>query len=58
MQWMYLVPLGFIVMNAMTQAMNMPEEQQVAGQSTSQGQVAQRAPTTATTTTTTTVRRR
>ncbi|CAL9762915.1 unnamed protein product [Musa acuminata subsp. burmannicoides] len=55
--WMYLVPLGFIVMNAMTQAMNMPEEQQVAGQSSSQGQVAQRAPTT-TTTTTTTVRRR
>ncbi|GER43204.1 ER membrane protein complex subunit 10 [Striga asiatica] len=25
--WMYLIPLGLIVMNAMTQAMNMPEEQ-------------------------------
>ncbi|KAG8390732.1 hypothetical protein BUALT_Bualt01G0114000 [Buddleja alternifolia] len=24
--WMYLIPLGLIVMNAMTQAMNMPEE--------------------------------
>lgn len=24
---MYLIPLGLIVMNAMTQAMNMPEEQ-------------------------------
>lgn len=29
--WMYLVPLGLIVMNAVTQAMNMPEEQ-AAGQ--------------------------
>ncbi|GLJ30643.1 hypothetical protein SUGI_0606820 [Cryptomeria japonica] len=39
--WMYLVPLGLIVMNAVTQAMNMPEEQAVgqasAGQSSSQG---------------------
>jgi len=26
-QWMYLIPLGLIVMNAVTQAMNMPEEQ-------------------------------
>jgi hypothetical protein len=26
-QWMYLIPLGLIVMNAMTQAMNLPEEQ-------------------------------
>ncbi|KAL9297066.1 hypothetical protein ACSQ67_022962 [Phaseolus vulgaris] len=25
--WMYLIPLGLIVMNAVTQAMNMPEEQ-------------------------------
>ncbi|KAG9138748.1 hypothetical protein Leryth_023810 [Lithospermum erythrorhizon] len=25
--WMYMLPLGFIVMNAVTQAMNMPEEQ-------------------------------
>ncbi|CAL9134401.1 unnamed protein product [Musa textilis] len=44
--WMYLIPLVFIVLNAMTQAMNMPEEQ-AAGQSTQ----AQRAPST-------TVRRR
>ncbi|KAK4282992.1 hypothetical protein QN277_014294 [Acacia crassicarpa] len=29
--WMYLIPLGLIVMNAITQAMNMPEEQ-AAGQ--------------------------
>ncbi|XP_059628636.1 uncharacterized protein LOC132271311 [Cornus florida] len=25
--WMYLIPLGLIIMNAITQAMNMPEEQ-------------------------------
>lgn len=30
--WMYLIPLGLIVMNAITQAMNIPEEQ-AAGQS-------------------------
>ncbi|XP_021890900.1 ER membrane protein complex subunit 10-like [Carica papaya] len=36
--WMYLIPLGFIVMNAMTQAMNMPEDQAGGGQSTSQVQ--------------------
>ncbi|XP_077229398.1 ER membrane protein complex subunit-like protein [Tasmannia lanceolata] len=43
--WMYAIPLGLIVMNAMTQAMNMPEEQ-AAGQPGSQaGQpVTQRAP--------------
>ncbi|KAI4302065.1 hypothetical protein L6164_035283 [Bauhinia variegata] len=35
--WMYLIPLGLIVMNAITQAMNMPEEQ-VAGQSGTQTQ--------------------
>ncbi|KAJ6297058.1 hypothetical protein OIU78_022729 [Salix suchowensis] len=29
---MYLIPLGLIVMNAMTQAMNLPEEQ-ATGQS-------------------------
>ncbi|KAI5648997.1 hypothetical protein M9H77_35002 [Catharanthus roseus] len=29
---MYLIPLGLIVMNAITQAMNMPEEQQGGGQ--------------------------
>ncbi|KAG0458561.1 hypothetical protein HPP92_023718 [Vanilla planifolia] len=42
--WMYLIPLGLIVMNAITQAMNLPEEQS-AGQAPSQGQqpIAQRA---------------
>ncbi|GMN26145.1 hypothetical protein TIFTF001_001194 [Ficus carica] len=33
--WMYLIPLGFIIMNAITQAMNMPEEQ-AAGQGQAQ----------------------
>uniref|UniRef100_A0A5B7BQY6 ER membrane protein complex subunit 10 n=1 Tax=Davidia involucrata TaxID=16924 RepID=A0A5B7BQY6_DAVIN len=37
--WMYLIPLGLIVMNAITQAMNMPEEQ-AAGQSAAQPQAA------------------
>ncbi|PWA78003.1 hypothetical protein CTI12_AA049180 [Artemisia annua] len=37
--WMYLVPLGLIVMNAMTQAMNMPEEQ-ASGQAGAQPQQA------------------
>ncbi|WOL00903.1 hypothetical protein Cni_G09616 [Canna indica] len=41
--WMYLIPLVFIVLNAVTQAMNMPEEQ-AAGQSAQGQQVAQRAP--------------
>jgi hypothetical protein len=31
-QWMYVIPLGLIVMNAVTQAMNMPEEQAGGGQ--------------------------
>ncbi|KAK5842806.1 uncharacterized protein LOC108476118 isoform X1 [Gossypium arboreum] len=35
--WMYLIPLGLIVMNAVTQAMNMPEEQ-ATGQVPAQGQ--------------------
>ncbi|XVF07010.1 hypothetical protein REPUB_Repub06bG0100700 [Reevesia pubescens] len=35
--WMYLIPLGLIVMNAITQAMNMPEEQ-ATGQGPAQGQ--------------------
>lgn len=26
-QWMYLIPLGLVVMNAVTQASNMAEEQ-------------------------------
>lgn len=30
--WMYLIPIGLIFMNAMTQAMNMPEEQATGGQ--------------------------
>lgn len=36
--WMYLIPLGIIVMNAITQAMNMPPEEQAGGQSASQTQ--------------------
>ncbi|CAA6663876.1 unnamed protein product [Spirodela intermedia] len=47
--WMYLIPLGLIVMNAITQAMNLPEEP-AAGQTASQTQQqgAQRAPSAAT----------
>lgn len=41
--WMYLIPLGLIVMNAITQAMNMPEEQ-AAGQPGSAQQPARVAP--------------
>ncbi|MCE3052458.1 hypothetical protein HAX54_052683, partial [Datura stramonium] len=37
--WMYLIPLGLIVMNAMTQAMNMAEDQ-TSGQAGAQGQQA------------------
>ncbi|GAB2277174.1 hypothetical protein Dimus_011881 [Dionaea muscipula] len=33
--WMYIIPLGLIIINAVTQAMNMPEEQAV-GQAASQ----------------------
>jgi hypothetical protein len=41
---MYLIPLGLIVMNAMTQAMNLPEEQ-ATGQSGAQPAAAiQRGP--------------
>ncbi|OVA11053.1 hypothetical protein BVC80_1741g27 [Macleaya cordata] len=40
--WMYLIPLGLIVMNAVTQAMNMPEEQAAGSQT--QPSAAQRAP--------------
>ncbi|XP_065874966.1 uncharacterized protein [Euphorbia lathyris] len=40
--WMYLIPLGLIVMNAITQAMNMPEEQ-----ATGQPAAVQRAPSSA-----------
>ncbi|KAL8159224.1 hypothetical protein V2J09_000761 [Rumex salicifolius] len=39
--WMYLVPLGFVLMNAMSQAMNMPEEQAGSG-----GQAAPAGPAT------------
>lgn len=41
--WMYLIPVGLIVMNAITQAMNMPEEQ-AAGQPGSAQQPARVAP--------------
>ncbi|XVF23358.1 hypothetical protein REPUB_Repub13aG0031400 [Reevesia pubescens] len=48
--WMYLIPLGLIVTNAITQAMNMPEEQ-ATGQVPAQGQpsagAVQRGPTSA-----------
>lgn len=47
--WMYVIPLGLIVMNAITQAMNMPPEEQARGQPASQPQqgasTAQRGPT-------------
>lgn len=48
LQWMYLIPLGLIVMNAITQAMNLPEEQ-AGGQVASQTQqtTQQRAPSAA-----------
>lgn len=39
---MYLIPLGLIVMNAITQAMNMAEEQ-VSGQAAGQAQPHQSA---------------
>jgi hypothetical protein len=39
LQWMYIIPLGLIVMNAVTAAAKIPEEQGQAG--------AQRAPTAA-----------
>lgn len=39
LQWMYIIPLGLIVMNAVTAAANIPEEQ-AAGQ----GQPGARAP--------------
>ncbi|CAO2832591.1 unnamed protein product [Amaranthus hypochondriacus] len=39
--WMYLIPLGLMLMNGMTQAMNMPEEQ---GSGQSGAQQAGRAP--------------
>ncbi|PKI45101.1 hypothetical protein CRG98_034485 [Punica granatum] len=44
--WMYLIPLGLIVMNAITQAMNMPEEQ-AGAQGQPGGGAAQRAPSSA-----------
>lgn len=39
--WMYAIPVALMVMNAVTQAMNMPEEQQ--GGAASQGQQAPQA---------------
>lgn len=46
--WMYMIPLGLIIMNAVTQAMNAPEEQP-AGQSATQAPqpIAQRGPSSA-----------
>ncbi|XP_078441486.1 ER membrane protein complex subunit-like protein [Wolffia australiana] len=44
--WMYLIPLGLIVMNAITQVMNLPDEPP-AGQGASQGQQQARAPSAA-----------
>ncbi|KAF8010812.1 hypothetical protein BT93_J1459 [Corymbia citriodora subsp. variegata] len=45
--WMYAIPLGLVVMNAVTQAMNMPPEEQAGGQAASQqgAAAAQRGPT-------------
>ncbi|KAJ4721579.1 ER membrane protein complex subunit 10-like [Melia azedarach] len=43
--WMYLIPLGLIVMNAITQAMNMPEE--AGGQAQQSAAAIQRGPSTA-----------
>ncbi|KAJ9169251.1 hypothetical protein P3X46_017461 [Hevea brasiliensis] len=42
--WMYLIPLGLIVMNAITQAMNMPEEQATGQAGAQQGAAVQRGP--------------
>ncbi|KAK1294254.1 hypothetical protein QJS10_CPB04g01913 [Acorus calamus] len=45
--WMYLIPLVLIVMNAFTQAMNMPEEQAAGrqpGSQTQQQQIPPRVP--------------
>ncbi|KAK9195160.1 hypothetical protein WN943_003279 [Citrus x changshan-huyou] len=38
--WMYLIPLGLIVINAVTQAMNMPEEGVQGGGQTQQSAAA------------------
>nr|CAD1819931.1 unnamed protein product [Ananas comosus var. bracteatus] len=46
--WMYVIPLGLIVMNVMTQAMNMPMDQAPGqGGAPTQQAAAQRAPNTA-----------
>ncbi|CAL1352878.1 unnamed protein product [Linum trigynum] len=48
--WMYVIPLGLIVMNAVTQAMNMPEEQapgQPGGGAPAAPGAVQRAPSSA-----------
>eukprot|EP00252_Welwitschia_mirabilis_P006338 TRINITY_DN17190_c0_g1_i1.p1 TRINITY_DN17190_c0_g1~~TRINITY_DN17190_c0_g1_i1.p1 ORF type:complete len:304 (-),score=49.64 TRINITY_DN17190_c0_g1_i1:321-1232(-) len=42
--WMYLIPLGMIVMNAMAQAMNMPEEQASGQQAGQAGQASAQGP--------------
>lgn len=47
-QWMYVIPLGLIVMNVMTQAMNMPMDQAPGqGGAPTQQAAAQRATNTA-----------
>lgn len=44
---MYLIPLGMIVMNAVTQAMNMPDEQAASQPGAQPVASAQRAPSAA-----------
>lgn len=43
-QWMYLIPVGMIVLNAITQAMNMAEEP-AGGQPQQSGAAVQRGTT-------------
>ncbi|XP_002514819.2 ER membrane protein complex subunit 10 [Ricinus communis] len=45
--WMYMIPLGLIVMNAITQAMNMPEEQATGQAGGQPAGAVQRGPSTA-----------
>ncbi|KDP26890.1 hypothetical protein JCGZ_18048 [Jatropha curcas] len=42
--WMYLIPLGLIVMNAVTQAMNLPEEQAMGQAGAPSAAAVQRGP--------------
>ncbi|XP_050207135.1 uncharacterized protein LOC126656583 [Mercurialis annua] len=45
--WMYMIPLGLIVMNAVTQAMNLPEEQAAGQAGAPPAGAVQRAPSSA-----------